>query len=205
MLLLHYLDDFLFIGKPQSDECAVSLELTEATCQELRLPLAMRKREGPACLLGFLGILIDTVAMELRLPPERLERLVRVIRQWRHKKACTKRDLLSLIGQLQHACQVVKPGRSFFRRMIDLSTTVRELHHFVCLNEGFRSDLEWWAMFTGWNGVSLMSTVVYKSPDIIVTSDASGGWGCGASRRIVHGSSAHGRGIGRTSILQRKN
>ena len=65
--------------------------------------------------------------------------------------------------------------------MIDLSTTVRELHHFVRLNKGFQSDLEWWAMFlSDWNGVSLLSTVVRKPPDVIVTSDASGKWGCGA-------------------------
>ena len=179
--LLHYLDDFLLIGKPHSDECAVSLELTEAVCRLLGVPLAMLKREGPSCLLVFLGILIDTMAMELRLPPERLERLVRTIGQWRRKKSCTKRDLLSLIGLLQHACRVVKPGRSFLRRMIDLSTTVRELHHFVRLNKGFQSDLEWWAMFlSDWNGVSLLSTVARKPPAVIVTSDASGKWGCGA-------------------------
>jgi hypothetical protein len=65
--------------------------------------------------------------------------------------------------------------------MIDLSTTVKELHHFVRLNKGFRSDLEWWSMFLeGWNGVSLLSTVARKPPDVMVTSDASGGWGCGA-------------------------
>ena len=179
--LLHYLDDFLLVGKPESEECAASLELTRTVCQQLGVPLAMHKLEGPSCSLVFLGIVIDTVAMELRLPSERLVRLGRLIGQWRLKKACTKRDLLSLIGQLQHACRVVKPGRSFLRRMIDLSTTVKELHHFVRLNKGFRSDLEWWAMFlAGWNGVSLLSTVVRKPPDAIVTSDASGGWGCGA-------------------------
>ena len=179
--MIHYLDDFLLIGKPRSEECAVSLELTQAVCRQLGVPLAMHKLEGPSNALVFLGIMVDTVAMELRLPSERLGRLTRTINQWRLKRACTKRDLLSLIGQLQHACRVVKPGRSFLRRMIDLSTTVKELHHFVRLNKGFRSDLEWWSMFLeGWNGVSLLSTVARKPPDVMVTSDASGGWGCGA-------------------------
>ena len=95
--------------------------------------------------------------------------------QWRLRKSCKKRDLLALIGQLQHACRVVKPGRSFLRRMIDLSMTARELHHFIRLNRGFRSDLEWWSVFlSGWNGVSLLSTVVCKPPDVTITSDASG-------------------------------
>ena len=113
--LLHYLDDFLIIGKPQSEECAGSVALTQAVCQKLGVPLAMHKCEGPSCSLTFLGILIDTVAMELQLPPERLERLGKTVEQWRLRKSCKKRDLLALIGQLQHACRVVKPGRSFLR------------------------------------------------------------------------------------------
>ena len=37
---------------------------------------------------------------------------------WNDRKACRRRVLESLIGLLQHACKVVKPGRSFLRRMI---------------------------------------------------------------------------------------
>ena len=171
--LLHYLDDFLIIGKPQSEECAGSVALTQAVCQKLGVPLATHKCEGPSCSLTFLGVL-----MELRLPPERLERLAKTVNQWRLRKSCKKRDLLALIGQLQHACRVVKPGRSFLRRMIDLSMTVRELHHFIHLSRGDRSDLEWWSMFlSDWNGVSLLSTVVRKPSDVIITFDASGKWG----------------------------
>ena len=74
-------------------------------------------------------------------------RLKALIAQWQHKKACTKRELLSVIGQLQHACKVVRPGRTFLRRMIDLSTHAKELHHYLRLNAAFRSDLQWWATF----------------------------------------------------------
>ena len=55
-----------------------------------------------------------------------------------------QRELLSLIGQLQHACCVVRPGRSFLRRMIALSTMPKELYHWVRLSKEFRSDLRWW-------------------------------------------------------------
>ncbi len=54
-----------------------------------------------------------------------------------------------LIGHLQHACRVVKPGRTFLRRMINLSTVARELYHHIRLNRGFRSDLAWWAVPQG--------------------------------------------------------
>ena len=37
--------------------------------------------------------------------------------------SCTKRELLSLIGLLQHAAKVVVPGRTFVRRLINLSSS----------------------------------------------------------------------------------
>ena len=95
-------------------------------------------------------------------------------------KTCSKRELLSLIGQLQHAFCVVKPGRSFLRRMIELARIAKELHHRVRLNRGFRSDLCWWACsLPVWNGTGMMAGVVKGSLQVVLTSDASGSWGCG--------------------------
>ena len=69
---LHYLDDFLFIGEPESRECADALRTAEEVCAWLGIPLAWEKREGPECVLGFLGVELDTNRMELRLPREKL-------------------------------------------------------------------------------------------------------------------------------------
>ena len=69
--------------------------------------------------------LIDTVKMEIRLPADKLARLQLLINQWGAKTVCTKRDLLSLLGHLQHACKVVPTGRSFLRHMINTSTYVK--------------------------------------------------------------------------------
>lgn len=57
----------------------------------------MEKVEVPATTLAFLGILLDTFTMELRLPPQKLERLKTTIAKWKQKRNCTKRELLSLI------------------------------------------------------------------------------------------------------------
>ena len=133
--LLHYLDDFLLVGGVGSEECTVSLRVTQEVCRQLGVPLAMYKLEGPVCCLTFLGITIDTEAMELRLPADKLARLRSMIQQWGARKSCSKWELLSLIGHLQHACRVVKPGRVFLRHMIDLASVAKELHHFVRLNK----------------------------------------------------------------------
>ena len=136
---------------------------------------------GPAMLIEFLGILMDTCHLELRLPTDKLLRLRRFIQEWRGKRSCTKRELPSLIGQLQHTCKVVRPCRTFLRRMIELSTVAKKLHYHIHLNKGFQSDLEWWALFLPtWNGIAVMSSVCHTQPTATVTSDASGRWGCGA-------------------------
>lgn len=81
---------------------------------------------------------------------------------------------------LQHAATVVKAGRTFLRRLYDLSKTVSHPDHHVHLSVGARSDLAWWDTFlVSWNGISLMTATDRKAPDTILTSDASGGWRCG--------------------------
>ena len=58
---------------------------------------------------------------------------------------------------------------------------MRELHYKVRLNARFRSDLKWWSCFLPvWNGKELMSSVTRSGPPVVITSDASGSWGCGA-------------------------
>ena len=48
--------------------CAVALEVAVPLCSRLGLPVAPHKVEGPATVLTFLGIEIDTQKQELRLP-----------------------------------------------------------------------------------------------------------------------------------------
>ena len=73
--LLHYLDDFLTMGKPQASECYSNLTTMKQVCQLLGVPLAAEKVEGPCTYLEFLGITLDTIRMEARLPEEKLSRL----------------------------------------------------------------------------------------------------------------------------------
>lgn len=176
---LHYLDDFLLLGS--SSQCEAALQTSLSICRTLGIPIANHKVEGPATVLPFLGILIDTDNCILSLPPEKLQRLKGLIKSWQGRKCCKKRELLSLIGQLSHASRVIRSGRTFLRRMIDLASVPKELHHWVRLNKGFQSDLHWWSVFLDdWNGTSMFSGLVRTPPVATITSDASGSWGCGA-------------------------
>ena len=74
-----------------------------------------RKLEGPGTTLRFLGIEINTKEMSLRLPAEKLAELRLLVANWLGRKCCTVRELESLVGKLQHASKVVRPGRTFLR------------------------------------------------------------------------------------------
>ena len=178
--IFHYLDDFLVMGPPDSDMCKRSLELLISECNTLGVPLAPEKLEGPSSVLTFLGIEINTSEGILRLPAEKLRRLISTVTEWLPRRSCTRKELESLIGTLQHACKVVRPGRSFLRRAIALLSVANQSFHHIRLNQEFRSDLLWWKTFAlHWNGAALISDLDLHQP-IIVTSDASGSWGCGA-------------------------
>ena len=180
--LLHYLDDFLTVGRPHSRECYDNLQVMKQVCQMLWVPLVIEKVEGPATSLEFLGITLDTTRMEARLPDEKLARIKEMVRDWMDKRKATKRQILSLVGLLQHAAKVVRPGRIFVRRMYSVAAQVKEMDHFTRLNKEFRSDLFWWYTFVDlWNGCSFLKVIVaIPAAQITIQTDASGAWGCGA-------------------------
>lgn len=151
----HYIDDFITLGVPGSSKCALNAERMHTVCDLMGLPRESEKDEGPATTLSFLGIEVDSSAISL--PYDKLTRLREELAAWRSRKACKKRELLSLIGVLSHASKVVWAGRSFLRRLIELSMVPQHMDHYVRLNAGARSDIEWWAQYASvWNGVSMM-------------------------------------------------
>lgn len=177
--VFHYLDDYIVLGQPDSDQCKLYLDILERICTLLGVPLAPEKKDGPTWRIIFLGIIIDTQKGELSLPQHKLDRLLAAVELWESKRSCTRRELESLIGTLQHACKVIRPGRSFLRRAIALLSVAKQPYHYIRLNNEFKSDLMWWKTFArGWNGTSII--VRLGQPEVTMVSDASGVWGCGA-------------------------
>ena len=176
----HYLDDFSLVGPPHSPACQLWLDTSLQVCEELGFSVVPKKTEGPAMQINLLGIEIDSAHMELRLPRQKLEKLQEIVKQWRHRKSCKKRDLQVLAGHLNHACKVIRPGRHFLRGIFGLLSQFGRKDHPIRLNREFRADMEWWHEFASrWNGVSLLREVALQHPSIELWSDASGAWGCG--------------------------
>ena len=179
---MHYLDDFLMLGPSDSLTCQHNLDTFMQVCCELGIPLATQKLEGPSTSLTFLGILIDTHRMEARLPKDKLNRIQQELSLWLDRKTATKREILSLVGLLQHATKIVRSGRTFVARMYQTAAKLRELTFFTRLNKDFRSDLYWWHTFiSSWNGLCILRKTNPNSfINFRIQTDASGSWGCGA-------------------------
>ena len=132
---------------------------------------------GPATTIAFLGLELDTVAIEVRLSQNKLASLTTLLRSWQGRKVCSKRELLSLVSSMSHALRAVKPGRSYTRRLIEVVAATKRLDQFVRLNREARAVIEWWHVFAaGWNGTAMMGAGLgtpYQA------SDTSGNWGCG--------------------------
>ena len=140
-LLLHYLNDYLTIGPPNSHSCQRNLSLLVEVCTMLGIPLTLDKVVGPSTALEFLGIVLDTERMEARLPRDKLSRIQTAIVEWLNKRSTTKWEILSLVGVLQHAAKVVRTGRTFICCMYSVAVKVQELDYFTRLNKEFKSDL----------------------------------------------------------------
>ena len=99
----NYLDDYFLACPGESQKCQEQLTLAISVFAKLGIPLAPEKVVGPKHVITYLGIEIDSLKMELRLPAEKIREISEILVHFRNKKKCTKRELLSLIGKLSFA------------------------------------------------------------------------------------------------------
>ena len=104
--VVHFLDDFLFLA-PSKDKCLADMQAFMALCANIGVPLAPSKTIAPTTALPFLGITLDSVRLEARLPVDKLEQCKLLLRDFSARSKVSLRKLQSLIGVLNFACSVV--------------------------------------------------------------------------------------------------
>jgi hypothetical protein len=160
----HYMDDYITIGPPTSSQCQDNLNIMMDTCMCVGFPVNPNKMAGPRTVLEYLGFILDTDKMEIRISQARLDRIYAELCLWHGKHKCTKRELLSLIGKLMFVSKVVRSGRTFVRRLIELLKRAQHLHHGIKLDFDAREDIKWWLLFLPtWNGINMFMDSKYKS------------------------------------------
>ncbi len=150
--VVSYLDDYLVISHSEM-ECWEAYNELLRLLQDLGFAIQWSKAIPPTQKLVYLGIEIDTRSRTLSLPQNKLQDLRSLLCEWRNKSKASKIALQRLIGKLNWAARVIRGGRTFMRRLIDLSCKVKQKHHHVRLNQDARADITWWstclALFNG--------------------------------------------------------
>ena len=144
--IVHVLDDFLFIA-PTYEKCNNALETFVNICQDIGVPLAPEKTEGPSQILPFLGIELNTVDMLAALPHDKVERCLVAIDNCLQSKSVQLKVLQSLSGLLNFASSIILPARAFTRRVYDLTIGVKKSYYQIKMTGEVKKDLTVWKNF----------------------------------------------------------
>ena len=185
-----YLDDFLVMGETRS-ECDHALKVLSGLLSFWGFEIAHEKVIQPAQSVKYLGLLIDSVEMELSLPPDKLMKLCDLVSSFASdtRTKATKHELDSLCGVISHASKVVRGGRTFSRRLINLAKSIHGKHDIISLPDWFKADLQWWSSFCHvFNGkapiIDTKSLIHYP----VETDSSMSGFGCVWDNDYVAGS-----------------
>ena len=113
--LTHYLDDFLFVFKPQTDLSAIATSYNEILAKIGLTPAPEKDMNGTTVI--HLGFEIDSLRMEVRLPRNKHSRALHTVTDLLKAKSITYSMLDEALGFLSHCCQVVPLGRPFLRNI----------------------------------------------------------------------------------------
>ena len=174
--ILHILDDFLILGPSGSNACRDHLQSFLSLCEKLGVPIKVDKTVDPCTCLTFMGLELDSISIEARLPHDKLERVRHLLRAYQKCRKVKLQASQSILGLLSFCCAVVRPGRCFLRRLVDLTKGVSRPNHRVTLNKAARKDLSAWLIFVEFfNGSSLLLQERWvTSPSLDLYTDAAG-------------------------------
>jgi hypothetical protein len=153
----------------------------------------------------FLGFIIDTKKMEIRLPKEKINRIKKDMRVALRPNLLSIRKLAAIAGLLQSTAMAVFPARHHtwpFLQQVHrgLHNANNQRHSWewqVAVSTEWRETASWWLTeLNGWNG----RTMVRETPDVTLETDASDfGWGFA----VQHHATANQFGQDKRSLFEK--
>ena len=155
--LHNYIDDLIYTGLPS--EIHKSYTFLTELLGKLGLDISVKKLIPPSTSVTCLGIQIDTINRTISIPPDKLQEIVILCKNWASKTYCSKQDLQSLLGSLLYITKCVDPARSFLNRMLHLLRQNTNASK-ILLTPPFFQDLAWFNTFlANYNGVTFYDQV----------------------------------------------
>ena len=177
--IIHLLDDFLTVDQDFENGYR-SMAILTMLFKKLGMPLNLKKTIGPVTELEYLGIILDSVKMQARLPEDKVLRLKHMLIEFCKVTSCSKVELLSLLGHMNFASKVIIPGRSFMSYLLYLTRGISNNSDRITLNDDCRRNMQMWIDFLdSWNGVSFFIDSTVSNMDIQLYTDAASTKGFG--------------------------
>ncbi len=146
--LIIYLDDILIMAESASLvllHAASALNLLES----LRFVINYKKSElTPSQQIEFLGFLIDSVALSLQLPGEKLRKIRKQCQKLLNLGEVSIRELSKFLGLLTSSIQAVFPAPLDYRQLQRLKNhslnTLQSYDVTILLDYQAKEELVWW-------------------------------------------------------------
>ena len=174
--LRHYIDDF-FCALPNKKDATRLYHALFIVFEILGIPTKWEKCTSPAQRAKILGWIYDTLLQMVLLPDDKRTLLLKMIRIVLYTKKATVKFLQKLIGRLQHASQVVFPGKAFIRKLEALLYLPRHKESTAFpVGRAVLKGLEWWEQrLTSTTPCGMSFELLLKHPsdgNIIIYTDA---------------------------------
>ena len=174
--IVNYLDDFV-ITESSYERCHESQNILLGVIRQMGFSISWKKVSLPSRKTVFLGITIDSVAMNLSIPPEKISKFLIIIQDLEREGKASKKQLERLGGLVSHFSSVIRGGRTFCRRIYNLFSKCPK-NTKVTLDQSILLDLAWWKnLCNSFNG---SAKIIGRNVGGTVTTDAStwgfGGW-----------------------------
>ena len=179
--IIIYIDDILILAESEEtarEHTACLIFLLE----NLGFTVNREKSQvEPAQETEFLGLVVNSMEMELKLPSKKIKKIKSEARALLNQKEGVSSLMVSrFLGKLNHAAQAVATAPLFYRQLQDCLQRALEAgdqdYSYECpLSEEAKDELIWWTdNLSSRNGKCLL----LKKADIVIETDASTtGWG----------------------------
>ena len=154
-----------------------SFEALGRLLTELGLVESTSKAHPPSTSMPYLGILFDTVKMQMSIPPEKIAEVREEVSLWRNKKSASKKSLQQLLGKLFWVSRCVQFSRGFMGRLLSQLQAMHGLpdHKKEKLSPGSALDIKWWDRYLRrFNGIEMLypSDPLHLSLNQLLDTDA---------------------------------
>lgn len=125
-------------------------------CDDINIPLSEEKTEGPTTNLTYLGFELDTVAMKIRIPLDKISKARHCLQETIASKKVRLNAFQSLVGLLNFFTRAIPSGRAFNSELYFAMSQAKKPHHFIRITTSIRHNLKTWLFFLEkYNGVSV--------------------------------------------------